>query len=465
MFCQKCGSDNPNGSVFCQNCGAKLEGQAPPVGFEGTGVAKKQKNNLPIIIGAAGGGVVLLVIILVLVFSRGGGKDSKQEEEGIVASDTEVGDENVGDGDVAEQAEGPSPADIYQALSEASIDTEYEFTLTDDAVNFMNSHPDFFPGSESNLEAMTEEVDTSVDFPQISKKQTQYSDRLVCVSGFVLDCEEVEIEEKNLTITAIQFMNEVTSYNYYVYYIGALDDVVEDTYVTCYVLPFGTVTFENMGATYTEAVTGAVCYCVAENLTADSGDGYSEGDGFAVGDDSYEDDYNGGTATSSSDPVEAALGEYLGIVDRASSQFEPCDFATGTYYYALVQLEPDDPVPTLLLEQEWDTGVYYVRMFQYDPVSGIVIAPVDELMEGTASAGGFRGSLGMEEDGYGIWSFNGYSNTGDASIYRVTLVDRELDMEEQWSGMLFDDIPEGMGFFEIEWFDASDLSYLVNYGS
>lgn len=211
-----------------------------------------------------------------LVFSRGGGNDSKQEEGDIIANkEMGAGDEDAGDGDAAEQVVGSSSADIFQALSEASIDTEYEFTITDDAVNFMNSHPDFFPGSESNLEAMTEEVDTSVDFPQIAKKQTQYSDRLICVSGFVLDCEEVE--DTNITITGIQFQNE--------------------------------------------------------------------------------------------------------------------------------------------------------------------------------------------EDGYGIWSFNGYSNTGDASIYRVTLVDRELDMEEQWSGMLFDDIPEGMGFYEIEWFDASDVSYLANYGS
>lgn len=39
MYCPKCGNDNPNGSTFCQSCGAPMGNQAPAPAGNGKGMA------------------------------------------------------------------------------------------------------------------------------------------------------------------------------------------------------------------------------------------------------------------------------------------------------------------------------------------------------------------------------------------------------------------------------------------
>ena len=104
------------------------------------------------------------------------------------------------------------------------------------------------------------------------------------------------------------------------------------------------------------------------------------------------------------DPVEQALEAYKKILSQADSYTYTQDSVTptGHYQHALVQLEPEDPVPTLLLSQETEEYLWFIRVFQYDPESGTVLEPPESLTEGVAEIGGYRGGLGQMADGRGL---------------------------------------------------------------
>ena len=53
------------------------------------------------------------------------------------------------------------------------------------------------------------------------------------------------------------------------------------------------------------------------------------------------------------DPIYQALEQYRTIIGQADSYYSQLTTTpTGKYRYAIVQLHPNDPVPSLLLEQE-----------------------------------------------------------------------------------------------------------------
>lgn len=442
MFCPNCGKEIPDDSTFCQECGLSLRTMpGSQGGSSGEGAPPRKRRKLPFIIGGAG---VLLVVILVIAFRAGGSDTSSNtgDVSGTVnlddtsPTDTNRTGGNPTEGEGASQAatDGMTIADRYSLVGESLTDENSKFTLSEDSIKFMDAHPDFFPGSESNLDAILAEVDPEVGFPQVHKNPAKYDDTLMAVSGLVIDCRELEYDFG--TVTYIHVLDEVDEYSYCVYYLGTLDDVVDGCYVSCYVLPFGVITFKNLEGTNTLAVVGAACYCSLEEGVAQN-----------------------------EDPMEAALEQYALIVNQAPEQFESIDdsIPTGNYYYALVQMEPSDMVPTLLLEQETDSGIYYVRIFQYDMENGIIIEPDDILMEGTASAGGYRGGLSMERDGYGIREFEMNSGTGETNIRRVTLENGLLIKEDQWSGLFGDEVPSELDPVDIEWQDSADMSAMDYY--
>lgn len=163
------------------------------------------------------------------------------------------------------------------------------------------------------------------------------------------------------------------------------------------------------------------------------------------------------------DPAALALEQYRAIVTQADTY----DYGSGGtptgYTYALVQMQPGDTVPTLLLEQDTSEYLQFARVFQYDPESGTMHQPDNSLMEGTAMVGGFRGGLSMMGDGNGIQVFEMYSGTGSTTISRATLSGDSLVTEIVWDGF-FDQIPESLdNTIQIEWHDISDLSALDSW--
>ena len=77
------------------------------------------------------------------------------------------------------------------------------------------------------------------------------------VNGTVVDCSEIENDYGIITFLQV---TDYSGYDYCLYYIGELENVFENEEVYAYALPFGMVTFENIGAAYTEAVIGAATY-------------------------------------------------------------------------------------------------------------------------------------------------------------------------------------------------------------
>ncbi len=158
------------------------------------------------------------------------------------------------------------------------------------------------------------------------------------------------------------------------------------------------------------------------------------------------------------DPIGEALEQYRIIISQADTyEYGTAipDLETVGYRYALVQMQPDDPVPTLLLEKEEEgwTFVVNTRVFQYDPDTKAVWQPAE------AIAGGIRGGLSMAGDGNGMMTMQWSGGTGQGSITRITLDGDSLNQDTCWTGRI-DQLPDSMTFIEIEWHEIGDLSLL-----
>ena len=161
--------------------------------------------------------------------------------------------------------------------------------------------------------------------------------------------------------------------------------------------------------------------------------------------------------------LEQALEQYRLIVSQADSySYSPYPVTpTGHYRYALVQLETDDPVPTLLLSQEGDDFSNRVRLFQYDPDTDLVIQP-EEALEEYSGGGGYASGLSLQGDGMGLRLTEISGGTGSTDITRVTLRDSSLVREKQWSGRM-DTVPHELSFTDIPWHDITDTAALDSW--
>ncbi len=155
-------------------------------------------------------------------------------------------------------------------------------------------------------------------------------------------------------------------------------------------------------------------------------------------------------------PNEEALEQYKLIISQASTyNFDMPETlsATGNYRYALVQLQPSDPVQTLLLSQETEYYIYYVRVFQYDPNTKTVLQPSESIQEK-------KSVLTMMNDGNGLCMHSPPSGAGEISISRITLEGDKLRDEIVYNGHFDDEIPDEFKATEIEWYSTGDLSVI-----
>jgi hypothetical protein len=178
-------------------------------------------------------------------------------------------------------------------------------------------------------------------------------------------------------------------------------------------------------------------------------------------DDTLSEDTNSQTSEAAKEvsEVDEALEQYRNVISNASSyQYDPYSTSApvGNYKYALVKMQPENTVPTLLLELETDDGINYMRIFQYNASEKTLYQPTDSLMEGVASTGGYRGSIAMAGDGMGIIEMDA-SSRGYATFYRVTLNGDTLVKNVEWDGNMFQTDPN-IQTTEINLRDISDLS-------
>lgn len=155
-------------------------------------------------------------------------------------------------------------------------------------------------------------------------------------------------------------------------------------------------------------------------------------------------------------PNEEALEQYKLIISQASTyNFDMPETlsATGNYKYALVQLQPSDPVQTLLLSKEAVDYSYYIRVFQYDPNTKTIRQPSETIQEK-------KRALTMMNDGNGFCMHSPFSGAGEFSIYRITLEGDKIRDEIVYNGHFDDEIPDEFKATEIEWYSTGDLSVI-----
>ncbi len=166
-------------------------------------------------------------------------------------------------------------------------------------------------------------------------------------------------------------------------------------------------------------------------------------------------------------PEAAAAAAYREIIAKADTY----EYGAGEdenivgYKYALVTMQNGDIVPTLLVAQQTEFGVDYVRVFRYDPQTGAVCEPQlpegsDPIMQGAAGRGGFRGELSVLEDGSGLCIFVFYSGTGDGTMSRIAADGDSLIITDLWSGNAEETAPFAVQLIE-NWHDVSDGSGLA----
>ncbi len=178
-----------------------------------------------------------------------------------------------------------------------------------------------------------------------------------------------------------------------------------------------------------------------------------------VSEESRESEESSEETTDEISPQAEALEQYKLIISNAAAyDYYNGDLtSTGNYRYALVQLQKNDLVQTLLLAKELEEGVYNIRLFQYDPNTKSVYMPPDKIEEVKGGSGTFA-FVNMMANGNGIHWMSIVRGTGATDIYRVTLDGDVLRKELVYTGGFDAELPDEFKSVEIEWHSTGDLS-------
>lgn len=290
MYCGNCGNEMVEGTAFCPKCGAKVEmnGEANSQSkntfaqASSTNASGEMNTTNQTCMSKAKKSITkkwwfwgIIVIIVVIAISALGGSSEETDSSSLGTNDSEVeidssmSETNDGGAEIdgsmsetndsgTEENETVSAADIYVWLAEYDgLAERFDYSVPENSMTFIENNPEFFPGSDENRGAISDKVDFEADYAHIAKSPNKYTDKLLSIYGYIIDCEEVETDYG--VITYLQIM-DYEGYSYCMYYLGELEDAFDDSQVYAYMLPFGTVKFENMNASYTEAIMGAACY-------------------------------------------------------------------------------------------------------------------------------------------------------------------------------------------------------------
>lgn len=166
------------------------------------------------------------------------------------------------------------------------------------------------------------------------------------------------------------------------------------------------------------------------------------------------------------DPVGLALASYRALVPTADTLYYGYDKTpTGVYRYALCRLNAEDDFPSIVLEQQAETLEYHMLVYRWNEETGEAARVAGSADDGE-TRGGLRTGLSQMADGDGLRHTVVYSATGETVITRFTQNDQEpraLSFVDEWTGAFTDPIPESLDFYELVWYDVSDLSGLESW--
>lgn len=215
--CSVCGAQIATDAKKCPQCGAKIKKT----------LLKKLVSFFS---------VIIIFLIVISLFS-----DSSETSDS--PSGQELDNTQLSQSSVSSQSE---KINYYQSLGK-NIDSE--FLITENAINFINEHEDLFPVAQGLENNTAEFIDSSITYAHLNKNISRYVNNLINRTGYVIDIEEAS----DSSATYVHIV-DYDGNNYILYYLGVLDNVFDEMEVTACVLPLSLVTFENMSASYTEAV-------------------------------------------------------------------------------------------------------------------------------------------------------------------------------------------------------------------
>lgn len=130
------------------------------------------------------------------------------------------------------------------------------YKLTDDAIAYLDAHPDFFPATtEETISAVKNAVDSSITYPMLTKSVANNSSALIHIDNVTVG-QIFESVFVGHTLTSALLID--SDYNYYqLVYDGALPDVLENDVVTVDALPIASSHFDNIGGGITNVIVVA----------------------------------------------------------------------------------------------------------------------------------------------------------------------------------------------------------------
>ena len=214
----------------------------------------KQNNKNPVL------KIVALILAIVILFIVAVSSCSSDIDETDIPEDTSIS-QSTNNTDVQNDETTkkqnteeiiPKEVEIYNWIDQNDTIDDYE--ISQNSLQFISKHPDFFPGNDKNSGAMSDFVDFNLKYKHLSKSPEKYNNTLVNVIGTVIDCDE--IDSPYGTITYLHIQEDETYNNYCLYYLGEIE-IFEDDWIYVYALPFDIIIFDNMSGAKTEAVIGA----------------------------------------------------------------------------------------------------------------------------------------------------------------------------------------------------------------
>lgn len=179
---------------------------------------------------------VLAVTAAISVFALAGcgGDDSAQP---YTETDSETAD-----------SKGWAVVDLFEALQD---NENMPFVITDKAKAMLAANESLFlEGDAKDLEGNT---DHSLEYRMLSKSIDNYGDKLMYIpEAYVISISETPIDDET-TFTEMQ-LYDAEDHSYYVLSLMPFDDIFEDDVVSCYGLPLGETSFENISGGTTLAI-------------------------------------------------------------------------------------------------------------------------------------------------------------------------------------------------------------------
>ena len=162
----------------------------------------------------------------------------------IASSGISGGEGTLNQETTIEQSIAITPAELFENMAKNATDSEdIVFELTDSAKTFLKDNSDLFP---CDSEISDDSINYDYDYRKIVKNPDKYGDKLIMIPfAIVLQATETKLEDGSY-FTEVLVTDIDAGCEYSLFYIGELEDVVEDEYVSCIGLPLGEYSFSNV---------------------------------------------------------------------------------------------------------------------------------------------------------------------------------------------------------------------------